>query len=426
MAAAMWNVVHKVCTTTSLSKFAVPNGYRIATVRARSTTVEFQGDDEKYFPPIPPYLTEAEREREKLLSKVNSVETAREMIGILTKQQAWTFLPALFNTHPFCQQYYQHLTKTAIVEGLPDAVVNADTQLVTEELLQALTDSVEQELLYVDRSQIKRERHNVNPSLRARWMQESLIRAIVTSQCGYYPHLMGCELDLQALVRSFWLRNEYRFQINYSPFCLLRTSEPLPEVVSMESDLSLGGEIPEYKYGPRTMSTFRKHLNNQCYPGCKLTDDKMKCGHTQILVPAMFDRKRSVGEKLLTERINNCGLISGFGWANAIAMANKHFWFEDVKKPVVVQTIFTNDGQHYTFFVYQLNTLGLDPLSDETNPKRNILWTSGEMKLYEDIQDDKIVGLNHDVLKHYVAFIVKETISRTELTHQPDHDIVKN
>ncbi|XP_077989443.1 large ribosomal subunit protein mL65-like [Glandiceps talaboti] len=419
MAATMWKVMRK--GSTNLTTFCSRLTQRGATIRARYTTVVKFEDEEKYFPPIPPYLTEEEKERENLRAQVNSVETAQEMIGILTKRQAWTYLPVSFNIQPNSQKCYQQITKTRIVEELPSSYFRADTSNVLEELLPVLVDCVEQEFCYMDRSQLKIKKYNKTSSLRGSWLQESLVRAIIASQCDNYQHLKTCELEIDTQVRSFWLRDNNRYQINQTPWCLLRTNDPLPEVIGQDHDLCVNTDIPDHKYSPRSMRIFRKHINNRCYPGHKLRDDKVSSGHTQVLVPKVFERQRSISEKLLDERLNGTGLIAGFGWANALAMSQKHFWFNDIQKPIVVQSIHTNDGQHYTFSVYQLNTIGLDPLSDKTNNICNVMWTSGEMKLFQEVSDNKIIGWNHDVFKHYVAFLLNETGPRTPMIDKAEN-----
>ncbi|XP_002732931.1 large ribosomal subunit protein mL65-like [Saccoglossus kowalevskii] len=416
MAATMWRVTSKF--SPYFSRLSATNLLRRCPVRRCVTGLVKEKYDDSYFPPIAPYRTEEEQVRDKLFDQVRSVETSQEMLKILTKGQAWTYMPRSFNVSPGCLMYYQHITKTVIVNELPKSLTNnVDIEAAVTEMVPSLVECVEQEFSYCDRRNLTWQKYNSRPRQRARWVQESLIRAIIASQCGEYPHLMTCEADFDTEIKSFWLRDDYRYQINENPWISIRTVDPLNEIVDINDDLSVNSEIPICLYLPKSMNTFKKQIKNISFPGYKMQDDKLQHGHTQIIVPLIFDRQRCIVEKLLHERLNGIGLITGFGWANAFAMSQKHYWFDDIKEPMVVQVIHTNDAQHYTFYVYQLNTIALDPLSEKTNNKHNIMWTSGEMKLFQDIQDGKIIGWNYDVLKYYIMFLLNKT--RSGITANP-------
>ena len=72
----------------------------------------------------------------------------------------------------------------------------------------------------------------------------------------------------------------------------------------------------------------------------------------------------------------------------------------DLTYPLTTQTILT-DGQHFTLFGYQLNTLHLWK-SNAANPTRNVLWYTDQMKLYDTIEDGTIKGFNDEVLRKIV------------------------
>ena len=69
------------------------------------------------------------------------------------------------------------------------------------------------------------------------------------------------------------------------------------------------------------------------------------------------------------------------------------------------------DGQWFRFFAYQLNTIHLWK-DDEANPLRNIMWASPRFSLFDVIEDGKVKGLNEEVLKYLVKFILLEPQDR--------------
>lgn len=82
------------------------------------------------------------------------------------------------------------------------------------------------------------------------------------------------------------------------------------------------------------------------------------------------------------------------------------FWAqEDVTRPFVSQAVVT-DGHFFSFFCYQLNTLALSVETDVNNPRKNLLWGTESLRLYESVQDGEVVGLNDGVLKLLLQFLM--------------------
>ncbi|KAL0192784.1 hypothetical protein M9458_011080, partial [Cirrhinus mrigala] len=79
----------------------------------------------------------------------------------------------------------------------------------------------------------------------------------------------------------------------------------------------------------------------------------------------------------------------------------------DVSRPFVSQAVIT-DGQFFSFFCYQLNTLALSPRADGNNSRKNLCWGTESMRLYERITDGDIVGLNDAVLKLLLQFLLNK------------------
>lgn len=84
------------------------------------------------------------------------------------------------------------------------------------------------------------------------------------------------------------------------------------------------------------------------------------------------------------------------------------FWnYEDVTRPFVSQAVIT-DGHFFSFFCYQLNTVALSVETDANNPRKNLLWGTESLRLYESVQDGEVVGLNDSVIKLLVQFLMNQ------------------
>jgi len=86
------------------------------------------------------------------------------------------------------------------------------------------------------------------------------------------------------------------------------------------------------------------------------------------------------------------------------------FWTEeDVSRPFVSQAVIT-DGQFFSFFCYQLNTLALSPKADGNNARKNLCWGTESMRLYESVTDGDIVGLNDAVLRLMLQLLLNKPL----------------
>lgn len=84
------------------------------------------------------------------------------------------------------------------------------------------------------------------------------------------------------------------------------------------------------------------------------------------------------------------------------------FWDrEDVTRPFVSQAVIT-DGKYFSFFCYQLNTVALSMQTDIDNPRRNLIWGTESLKLYDRVEDGKVLGLNDGVIKLLAQFLINQ------------------
>lgn len=118
------------------------------------------------------------------------------------------------------------------------------------------------------------------------------------------------------------------------------------------------------------------------------------------------------------EALHRQGILASFGWSNALANHLGFTTFNEITYPLVTQTVITN-GQFWSFYVYQLNTLLFHSKHASENPRRNICWASPELKLYEGIEDGKIVGFNDDTLKKLVKLYANAPEERLGVNLRP-------
>lgn len=96
------------------------------------------------------------------------------------------------------------------------------------------------------------------------------------------------------------------------------------------------------------------------------------------------------------DSVDGMGLMSSFAWLNAFANHHGFTPYQELEYPFTCQSVVT-DGQYWTFIVYQLN--GHSFHSDlNPNPVKNICWSSGEMKLFDECKDGQLTNVNDEVI----------------------------
>ncbi|KAI1900482.1 hypothetical protein AGOR_G00050390 [Albula goreensis] len=234
------------------------------------------------------------------------------------------------------------------------------------------------------------------------------------------PLLQRSSLEFNPQVNFYWMRGErtiprghrrgrvepVRFQIDDEPHCQIRVPQPLPELVPLGTDIS--AEVPEIGYAPDLLPMFRRQYDNNIFTGAKLADP-CSYGHTQFhLVKDRFHRHKLTQTNLVDQievRLRANAIASLFAWTGAQAMYQGFWSHEDVTRPFVSQAVIT-DGQHFSFFCYQLNTLAVTVQTDLGNQRKNLCWGTESMRLYETVKSGNVIGLDENVLKLLVQFLL--------------------
>ncbi|XP_070760934.1 large ribosomal subunit protein mL65 [Enoplosus armatus] len=399
---------------------------------------------EPAYPPIVPSLTSKSKSARKrqVQEQVEKVcaSPVQEKISLITRIQREKFVvyPQTFARN--ADRWYQHFTKTAYIPGLPEKFTLGQEKNEGEEssppaAAQITVPGIENVAFEDIRSLVSRvilhehwhmkkrkpflyreQEQMVGPFLR------NLVTGLTYSLAKYNPLLLLSSLDINPQVNFYWRRGQRiipkghrrgrleptRFQIDDLPHSQIRITQQLPQFTPLEA--SYAAEVPEVTLAPNLMPLFRRQYDNNIFTGAKLPDPACY-GHTQFhLVPDRYHRDRMARQKQSDQvevflRAN--GLASLFAWTGAQAMYQGFWNHEDVTRPFVSQAVIT-DGQFFTFFCYQLNTVALSVETDANNPRKNLLWGTESLRLYESVQDGAVVGLNDGVIKLLVQFLVNQ------------------
>ncbi|XP_041091887.1 28S ribosomal protein S30, mitochondrial-like [Polyodon spathula] len=401
---------------------------------------------EPAYPPVIPSRTAKsksakKRREEDYYNQVRAASLVQDKLRLLTRLQRKKYVvyPQTFTLN--ADRWYQHFTKTVFLPGLPGkcsvgrqvvdkengkvppAAGGVDPTVLDEntfsELRSLVGNGILQENFYLKKRRPflqKEQEHFVAPFL------SNLVSSVTSSLAKYNPLLKMSSLDFNPEVSFYWMRGErtvprghrrgrvdpIRFQINDQPHCQIRVPEQLEEFLPLQESVS--AEVPVVHFEPNRLPMFQRQYDNNIFIGSKVTDP-CSYGHTQFhLVHDRFKRGRLIKGNLADQvevRLRANAIASLFAWTGAQAMYQGFWSHEDLTRPFVSQAVVT-DGQYFSFFCYQLNTLALTVQTDQDNPRKNICWGTESMRLYEQVKDGEVVGLNDDVLKLLVNFLLNK------------------
>ncbi|XP_041642636.1 39S ribosomal protein S30, mitochondrial [Cheilinus undulatus] len=398
---------------------------------------------EPAYPPIVASLTAKSksarrRQVEEHIKKI-CASTPEEKLSLLTRIQRKKFViyPQTFSRN--ADRWYQHFTKTAYIPGLPEKFTALQGETVGTESSPAaagqttalgfgdefadirslVTRVILQEHWYMNKRKpflYRNQEQTVGPVLR------NLARGLTCSLMKHNPLFLHSSLDIDPKVHFYWRRGQSvipkghrkgrqeptRFQIDDQPNSQIRILQQLPQFVPMEA--SYTAEVPEITLAPNVLPLFRRQYDNNIFTGSKL-QDPMCYGHTQFhLVPDRYHRDRMARQQQ-SDQVENFlranALASLFAWTGAQAVYQGFWNNEDLTRPFVSQAVIS-DGKFFSFFCYQLNTLALSVEVDANNPRKNLMWGTESLRLYDSVQDGELVGLNDEVIKLLVQFLLNQ------------------
>ncbi|XP_034547725.1 39S ribosomal protein S30, mitochondrial [Notolabrus celidotus] len=400
---------------------------------------------EPTYPPIVHSLTakskSARRRQVEVQVQKICASAVDEKLSLLTRIQRKKFVvyPQTFARN--ADRWYQHFTKTAYIPGLPEKFnlgapdeskgVESSTPAAAQSTVPGIgNDAFADTRSLVTRVILQEQWHMKKRKPFLSRAQEQMVGPVLRNLATglnhglakYNPLFLLSSLDFDQKVHFYWRRGQRiipkghrkgrqeptRFQIDDQPISQIRITQQLPQFVPIEA--SYTAEVPEITLSPHLMPMFKRQYDNNIFTGSKLPDPACY-GHTQFhMVPDQYHRDRMARMKQSDQvevflRAN--ALASLFAWTGAQAMYQGFWNNEDVTRPFVSQAVIS-DGKFFSFFCYQLNTLALSVEVNANNPRKNLLWGTESLQLYESVQDGEVVGLNDDVIKLLVQFLLNQ------------------
>ncbi|XP_059621463.1 large ribosomal subunit protein mL65 [Phlebotomus argentipes] len=252
-------------------------------------------------------------------------------------------------------------------------------------------------------------------------------RIVMNSLSGEFPHLEELDVDLAARHEAFWVvgginpplmvtkmrdglrwSKKYKddptdrfFQYRGTPYLALRHEHPLSPLADVLEDSSA---VLEFTYDPGTIGYFHEHCHGTCIPGF-WPGERREFGTLSFQTRSHFlTRSKHFGAQDDQEALHAQGITGSYAWLLAQAAYQGFNTYNELTYPLVAQTVIT-DGQKWSFYAYQLNTLLLHSHHIQENPRVNECWGTREEKLFDSVDDaGKLVGFNLEVLKRLVAF----------------------
>ncbi len=277
----------------------------------------------------------------------------------------------------------QWLTRTCVVDGLPDT----NTVLADDALVGELESRVSESLAFQEWEQpwrIKRKELAcgvLQSALSCVWM------------LGHPPHLRESSLTFDPRVECYWRNDGHNFLCVAHPLYILHTARPL-ELFS-SPDLAPGEAPPPFKYKPRHLRLFQRSFD-QIVPfgGCKRYSP-FSFAHT-VFAEDQGNRGR---DQLLAH-----GLLQLFAQTAGQTVQNGFPVGQDVRYPLAAQGVVTN-GREFTFVCFQLNTLDF---SGEGG-RANVLWAGPTIPLYEQVKPGGgVEGFSHECARLLLQFLSHE------------------
>lgn len=202
----------------------------------------------------------------------------------------------------------------------------------------------------------------------------------------------------------------YRFNIFKfpgKPILSIRNRLPIDPVIDDVADESFDCEVvPKSRSDPQAIGYRRvyQHVTNipGFWPGSEHEFGQLSY-HNRHKYKVPYNTYDTEDQKnaLIAQ-----GILSSFGWLVAQSTYQGFSTYNDLTYPLTTQTIIT-DGQSWSFFVYQLNTTVFETVNFDRSRRTNKCWTSEEMKLFEEIDENgKVIGFNDDVLRQLIKFYI--------------------
>ena len=176
------------------------------------------------------------------------------------------------------------------------------------------------------------------------------------------------------------------------------------QAISVSDDICLKSQIPDYKYRLLKLGYPLKRHSFTTLPGfwsdCSNGFDfpNLVC-HTREGLELRRRKNETMNKTFddTQEALDGMAILSCFSWLHSLASNLGFSVYHELTYPLVTHAVIT-DGQFWSFYVYQLNSHSFHSDVD-TDSLRNVCWSSGDLKLFDDYQNGNFIGVNDEVLK---------------------------
>ncbi|XP_055342726.1 28S ribosomal protein S30, mitochondrial-like [Paramacrobiotus metropolitanus] len=233
-----------------------------------------------------------------------------------------------------------------------------------------------------------------------------------------------------------YVSGEQRVQYEESDklFKNFRHENPLPPVVPRESSLTIGtpvnidfypceepefsGAMETYHPGAYGFEIVEEDMHYPKWIPGFWPGDPCEFSTLSVKIPGSWQQiVEKYGEEEGLQNMKANLIIGSFGRVMAQALYLGFSYLNELTYPITTQSICTN-GRDWIFGTYQANTIAVWH-EDQFNPHRNLCWISKPIKLFERLEDDKVVEFNDDVLKNFLRQYLKSPSKATDVNLRP-------
>ncbi|XP_029668999.1 39S ribosomal protein S30, mitochondrial [Formica exsecta] len=431
----------------TVTKYGKQKRYSISAIS--EVKDEVKDTVEPVYPPIEELNWKARLKRKKQTwhEKIKSLKTVEEKLFEFNMPRYYGWKSLFLNEHviPYNSlSHAQYITRTHIIKepGLPAYYNNVISTEQLDCIVQAIKNDIEDNIIF--EHCIRRREHeietgtsdenivNLEKELKIKnnicqGLIQKINRTILIHLSSMYPHLLQTEVDIEPRLEASWftggidpppftkryrkriksLRNSIDDPVDLPvqylghPAMHLRYKHPLREIIPLSECTNPALEVPTFKMCPLVLTyrLGRRHLTNipGFWPG-----DENEFGflsyHNCTSLQKRLKKYDDTFEALTVQAI-----LASYSWLLSQACYQGFSTFNDITYPLTTQTVIT-DGQWWSFFVYQLNTTLIHSEYADENPKRNLCWITNPIKLFDKIENEKVYGLNEEVLKTLIKF----------------------
>ncbi|CAH1797813.1 unnamed protein product [Owenia fusiformis] len=424
------------------------NKSRLNVCRSRSTSTALaqENQEDVEYPPIKPRYPPGSwgtmdpkecwkwHEKKEELMKYNTIWRRLLVLSDELKYHCKINIP---DHTPRTLPFFQDVTKTVVVDGLPEVYQEIQFDEQCEKLAPLVIDAILTSHENESRDLARSQNFPKNSDFQNTYQQQRLINILnrilpVLSLSA--EHLLKSQISEGAKVQSYWERGGFppsradhsMGQTGYKKDVLrcysksvlnvlLRTENPLPLFVNKDDPLC-EAELPEWPCGPRPAGIQVKKNRIRYLAGYKTIDPyytgaPCEFGHTGFLTTTKLDKMAVAFPGFETEFLKKMMVTGLFNWCLAQSFNQGFTHLSDVTYPFTSQMV-AADGQKFAFGSYQLNTIQLFKGPGEGNDVTNICWVKNFENLYETVENDEVRGFNMDTLRQLVKFLSLKTVDR--------------